>query len=156
PRDRGERQSIAQYLGVPMLGQDFFRAYLRFTDDTASEIKQQLNSADVAEESNPAFGKEWDPVVASLNPWHSLRVMLDLMSTDPLPYFYIGVENDHVGAFDALVDARRGEQVLIGQPRMINNLRFYDTWTSFKSQDAPKEPIGMFSPASYEVSTTIN
>ena len=39
PRDRGERQSIAQFLGVPMVGQDFTRAYLRFTDDTAAEIR---------------------------------------------------------------------------------------------------------------------
>src|ERR1700751_2935614 len=49
PRERGERHSIAQYLGVPMVSQDFTRAYFRFTDDTAAEIGQQLGSPDEAE-----------------------------------------------------------------------------------------------------------
>ena len=94
-------------------------------------------------------------MVSSLNPWHSLRVMFDLLSADPLPYFYIGVENESLGAFDVLVDARRDEQVLLGQPRIENDVRFYDTWASFKSADAPKTRIEMFSPVDYAVHTTI-
>ena len=155
PRDRGERQSIAQYLGVPMVGQDFERAYLRFTDDTAAEIRQQLSSPDVSEASDPAFAESWGALVNGLNPWHSLRVMFDLLSADPLPYFYIGVENEHIGAFDVLVDERRDEQVLMGQPRIEAGGRFYDTWASFKALDAPKNPIEMFSPLDYSVNTTI-
>jgi hypothetical protein len=154
PRDRGERHSIAQFLGVPMVTQDFTRAYLRFTDDTAAEIRQQLG-ADASEAADSKFAESWGALVSSLNPWHSLRVMLDLLSVDPLPYFYIGVENDNIGAFDVLVDARRSEQVLIGQPRIEGGARFYDTWTSFKAQDAPKAPIEMFAPIDYAVDTTI-
>ncbi len=155
PHDRGERQSIAQFLNVPMLGQDFTRAYLRFTDETAAEIKQQLTSADANEANDPAFVETWAAVVNRLNPWHSLRVMFDLLSADPLPYFYIGMENESLGAFDVLVDARRDEQVLLGAPRIENDVRFYDTWASFKSADAPKTPIEMFSPVDYAVRTTI-
>jgi hypothetical protein len=155
PRERGERQSIAQFLGVPMLGQDFTRAYIRFTDETTAEIKQQLTPADASEASDPGFAESWNPVVSSLNPWHSLRVMFDLLSADPLPYFYIGVENESLGAFDVLVDARRDEQVLLGQPRFENDVRFYDTWASFKSADAPKTRIEMFAPVNYAVHTTI-
>jgi hypothetical protein len=158
PRDRGERQSIAQYLGVPMVSQEFTRAYFRFTDDTAAEIRRQLASSEVPgvnESSDTAFAADWAPLVTSLNPWHSLRVMMDLLSTDPLPYFYLGVENDKIGAFDVLVDARRDEQVLIGRPRVVNGVRLYDTWTSFKALDAPKTPIEMFQPVDYSVDTTI-
>jgi hypothetical protein len=155
PRDRGERQSIAQFLGVPMVGQDFARAYLRFTDETASEIQQQLGSSDAREGSDPGFAESWGPLANSLNPWHSLRVMLDLLSADPLPYFYIGVENDNIGAFDVLVDGRRNEQVLMGQPRIAGGVRFYDTWASFKALDAPKTPIAVFAPVDYSVDTTI-
>src|SRR5579862_9546602 len=154
PRERGERYSIAQFLGVPMVNQDFTRAYLRFTDDTASEIRQQLGT-DASEAVDPKFAESWAGLVSSLNPWHSLRVMLDLLSADPLPYFYIGVENDNIGAFDVLVDARRHEQVLMGQPRFENGVRFYDTWASFKALDAPKTPIEMFAPIDYAVDTTI-
>jgi hypothetical protein len=155
PHDRGERQSIAQYLGVPMVGQDFTRAYFRFTDETAAEIKQQLASPDVTEASDPSFEESWGQVVARLNPWHSLRVMFDLLSTDALPYFYVGMENERIGAFDVLVDSRRDEQVLLGQPRIENDVRFYDTWASFKAGDAPKTPIEMFKPVDYSVNTTI-
>ena len=154
PRERGERYSIAQFLGVPMVNQDFTRAYLRFTDDTAAEVRQQLG-ADASEAADPKFAESWAGLVSSLNPWHSLRVMLDLLSADPLPYFYIGVENDNIGAFDVLVDARRHEQVLMGQPRIENGMRFYDTWASFKALDAPKTPIEMFAPIDYAVNTTI-
>ena len=154
PRERGERYSIAQFLGVPMVNQDFTRAYLRFTDDTASEIRQQLGT-DASEAVDPKFAESWAGLVSSLNPWHSLRVMLDLLSADPLPYFYVGVENDNIGAFDVLVDARRHEQVLMGQPRIENGMRFYDTWASFKALDAPKTPIEMFAPIDYAVDTTI-
>ncbi|MGH9744475.1 MAG: M1 family aminopeptidase [Candidatus Acidiferrales bacterium] len=156
PHDRGERQSIAQYLGVPMVGQDFDRAYFRFTDETAAEIRRQMASSEVSEASDPLFAESWGPVVVSLNPWHSLRVMFDLLSADPLPYFYAGVENDRIGAFDVLVDSRRNEQVLLGQPRIENEVRFYDTWASFKAADAPKIPIEMFAPIDYAVSTTID
>ena len=155
PRERGERQAIAQFLGVPMLGQDFFRAYFRFTDETAAEIQHQLASPDASETKDEAFAESWGALVGSLNPWHSLRVMMDLLSADALPYFYIGVENDNIGAFDVLVDARRNEQVLMGQPRLENGVRFYDTWASFKSQDAPKKPLEMFAPVDYAVDTTI-
>ncbi|MFY9731534.1 MAG: M1 family aminopeptidase [Candidatus Acidiferrales bacterium] len=154
PRERGERYSIAQFLGVPMVNQDFTRAYLRFTDDTASEIRQQLGS-ETSEAADTKFAESWAGLVSSLNPWHSLRVMLDLLSADPLPYFYIGVENDNIGAFDVLVDARRHEQVLMGQPRIENGMRFYNTWASFKALDAPKTPIEMFAPIDYAVDTTI-
>lgn len=155
PRDPGERQSIAQFLGVPMVGQDFSRAYLRFTDETAVEIQEQLSSPEGIEASDPGFAESWGPLVSSLNPWHSLRIMFDLLSASPLPYFYIGVENEHIGAFDVLVDARRDEQVLVGQPRFENGVRFYDTWASFKALDAPKTPIEMFTPMDYEVNTRI-
>src|ERR1700723_1464264 len=49
PRARGESHSIAQYLGVPMVSQDFTRAYFRFTDNTAAEMGQQLGSPDEAD-----------------------------------------------------------------------------------------------------------
>ncbi len=155
PRERGERYSIAQFLGVPMVNQDFTRAYLRFTDDTAAEIRRQMGTPDTSEAPDAKFAESWGALVSSLNPWPSLRVMLDLLSADPLPYFYIGVENDNIGAFDVLVDARRHEQVLMGQPRIENGMRFYDTWASFKALDAPKTPIEMFAPIDYAVDTTI-
>jgi peptidase M1-like protein len=155
PHDRGERQSLAQFLGVPILDQSFSRAYLRFTDDTASEIKQQLQSSGAAQAGDPAFAESWEPVIANLNPWHSLRIMFDWLSTDPLPYFYAGIGGESVGPFDVLVDGRREEQVLLGQPRFAPGERYYDTWASFPAVGASKTPVKTFSPADYRVDTVI-
>ena len=155
PHDRGERQSLAQFLGVPILDQSFSRAYLRFTDDTGSEIQKQLESSHAAQAIDPDFTQSWEPVIANLNPWHSLRVMFDWLSTNPLPYFYAGIGSELVGPFDVLVDGRRDEQVLLGQPRFTGGSRFYDTWASFRAVDAPKTPARNFSPAGYRVDTVI-
>lgn len=155
PHDRGERQSLARFLGVPLLDQTFARAYLRFTDDTASEIAQHLRAIESAAANDPEFVASWEPIVANLNPWHSIRIMFDLLSSGPQPYFYAGIDSDNVGPFDALVDNRRDEQVLLGQPRFLNGARFYDTWASFRSQGAPTAPIEEFSPLDYRVETAI-
>jgi Peptidase family M1 domain len=155
PRDRGERLSLAQFLGVPILDQTFSRAYFRFTDGAASEIEQQIASTGAATTSDAEFAESWEEVVANLNPWHSLRTLVDWLSTDPMPYFYAGLAGDSIGAFDVLVDSRRSEQVLFGQPRETKEMRDYDIWASFRSADAPKIPIKTFAPLDYRVDTTI-
>jgi len=155
PHDRGERQSLARFLGVPLLDQTFIRSYLRFTDDTAAEIEKQLKPSESTAVSDPEFAASWEPIVANLNPWHSIRVMFDLLSSSPQPYFYAGIGSENVGPFDALVDNRRDEQVLLGQPRFVNGSRFYDTWASFRALDAPTAPIEEFAPLDYRVETAI-
>jgi hypothetical protein len=155
PHDRGERQSLAQFLRVPILDQTFSRAYLRFTDDSASEIKKQLESSGAGQASDPEFAENWEPVIANLNPWHSLRIMFDWLSTDPLPYFYAGIASESVGPFDVLVDSRRDEQVLLGQPRFAGGMRLYDTWASCRGAEAPKKPVRTFTPIDYHVETAI-
>jgi hypothetical protein len=155
PRDRGERRSLAHFVGVPILDKTFSRAYFRFTDDTASEIQQELDASAALPVNDPEFVQGWAATVSGLNPWHSLRTMFDWLATDPLPYFYAGVDSDSSGVFDILVDSRRDEQVLLGQPRLLNGARVYDVWASFKAADAPARPIETFAPVDYRVDTTI-
>jgi hypothetical protein len=155
PRDRGERRSLAQFVGVPILDKTFSRAYFRFTDDTASEIQQELDTSSSTPANDPEFAQGWASAITGLNPWHSLRTMCDWLATDPLPYFYAGVDSDTSGVFDILVDSRRDEQVLLGQPRLLNGARVYDVWASFKAADAPAKPVELFAPVDYHVDTTI-
>lgn len=155
PRDRGERLSLAQFLGVPILDRTFSRVYLRFTDDTAAEIEREIASAGGTASDDPDFAASWEPVIANLNPWHSLRILVDWLSTDPMPYFYAGLASDSIGAFDVLVDNRRSEQVLFGQPKETKEGRVYDIWASFHSIDAPRAPVESFAPLDYRVDTTI-
>ncbi|MGH9702312.1 MAG: M1 family aminopeptidase, partial [Candidatus Acidiferrales bacterium] len=155
PPDPAERRSIAHFLTVPLLDQAISRAYLRFTDDTAKELLSQLKESDTPPISDPGFVDSWKSTVAGLNPEHSLRVMADLLSSNPLPYFYAGVVGDSTGAFDVLVDDRRDEQVLMGQPRISNSIRFYDVWASFHRAAAPVRVTEFFEPISYLIDTSI-
>ena len=155
PRDPGERRSLAQFLGVPILDQTFSRAYIRFTDESAAEIQQQLKSSGSGEAADMQFAESWNMVVGALAPTQSLRIMQDLLSIDPLPFFYAMLDGNSVGAFDVLVDRRRDEQVSIGQPRTADGASFYDVWASFRAQDAPAVPVEPFLPVEYRIDSTI-
>jgi hypothetical protein len=155
PHDLGERRSLAQFLGVPILDVAFSRAYFRFDDDTASEIKQQLDATHAEAANDPAFAEGWGHIVAVLNPSHSLRILRDWLSMEPLPYFYAGLVNDSLGTFDLVVDPRLAEQVLIGQPWTTNAGQSYDVWASFRAIDAPSTLLQFFAPLDYRIETTI-
>jgi len=159
PRDAGERRSLSQFLGVPILDESFTSAYFRFTDGTAEELQSQLKEANAEESPDAEFGDDWAKAVSELNPGHSVRILEDLLSSNPLPYFSASLAGSSKGPMELSVDMRREEQVLIGQPRVTNGEVFFDIWASFPVANAP----GTESPASpvtiqpidYQVDTTI-
>ncbi len=139
PRDAGERRSLAQFIGVPILDQSFDKAYLRFTDATAAELERQIESNGDAAITDKAFVESWDKLVPGLAPSQSLRTMMDWLSSDPLPYFYALMEGSRYGAFDVLYDPRREEQITLGQPHVVNGQPDYDVWASFRSREAERD-----------------
>jgi hypothetical protein len=155
PRDPGERRSLSHFLGVPILDQTFGSAYLRFTDDTAAELLREIEASGAEVANDADFAARWAPGLAALAPSHSLRVVEDFLSVEPLPYFYALVQNDSVGRFDVVVDQRRDEQVMIGQLVRENGADSYDVWASFRAEDAPAKPLEHFVPVKYEVESTI-
>jgi hypothetical protein len=155
PHERGERRSLAQFIGVPILDQSFSEAYIRFTDDTATELQRQLAAAGVEPTSDPNFTTHWNPLAAGLAPTHSLRTMVDWLAAEPVPYFYILLQTDTAGAVEVSLDNRREEQVTIGQPRLTDGVRSYDVWASFRAEDSPAAHTKFFVPLDYRVDSTI-
>src|ERR1700678_1143805 len=155
PRDPGERRSLSEFLGVPILDQAFTSAYLRFTDDTAAELEHKIETNGTEAVSDPDLATRWDRGISLLAPPHSLRIMEDLLSREPLPYFYALLQNDAAGRFDVVVDQLREEEVMIGQAQVENGTPRYDVWASFRSEDAPAKPIEHFVPIDYMVDSTI-
>jgi hypothetical protein len=156
PHDAGERRSLAEFTGVPILDQPFSRAYFRFDDDTAEEISRQLARAGDKPSTDAQFTENWDPIFANTNPWHSLRILEDWLSTPPRPYFYAGILSNTEGIIDLVVDQRREEQVLFGHPkRLPNGLLGYDVWASFRAQDPLPGPAEAFAPVDYSIDTKI-
>ena len=155
PRDPIEKRSLAYFLGAPLLDQRFSSAYFRFTDNTAEELLRQLHDAGTQPANEPSFAEGWNGVVANLNPGHSVRILADWLSEEPRPYFYAGLLGEVTGAFDVLVDDRRPEQVLLGQPRWVSGERFYDVWASFRRANAPETLAASFVPVRYAIETSI-
>ncbi|HTS12446.1 MAG TPA: M1 family aminopeptidase [Candidatus Limnocylindrales bacterium] len=154
PHDPGERRSLAQFVGVPILDQSFSRAYLRFDDDTAGEVEKELRDSGAVATADPTFGGDWETLCANVNPWHSLRILVDRLSTEPIPYFYAGILSNAMGPMDMLVDGRRYEQVLFGQPRRSEGSQSYDIWASFHAMGSATAPEN-FVPVDYRIETNI-
>ncbi len=100
PRDSGERQSLARFLGVPILDQAITDAYIRFTDNTAQELLDQIQSSHAQKTPDADFVAHWNRNAASLNSSHSLRILMDLLSDRPIPYFFANLWSPSYGMFD--------------------------------------------------------
>lgn len=156
PHGPGERRSLAQFTGVPILDQSFSRAYFRFDDNTAEEIAAQLARAGEKPKADAQFVENWDPIFANTNAWHSLRIMEDWLSTAPLPYFYAGIVSNTAGMIDLDVDQRREEQVLFGHPRRLPGGQIaYDVWASFRAQQPAPGSSESVAPIDYDIDTKI-
>jgi len=100
------------------------------------------------------FAEEWINTVGNLNSSHSLRVMMDFLSSDPQPYFSAALAGAQAGPFDVLVDRRRDEPVLIGAVRNAPGGPKYEVWASFAAPDAPAARENML-PVDYRLDTAI-
>jgi len=159
PRDAGERRSFAQFLGIPLLDQPFTSAYFRFSDATAEDLRKQLDDSDADESKDAAFGEDWARVTRDLNPGHSVRILEDFLSSNPLPYFSATLAGGPKGPVELILDFRRAEQVLVGQPHEMNGETTFQVWASFPAAqmpngEAPASPL-TFRPLDYQVETTI-
>jgi Peptidase family M1 domain len=155
PHERGERRSLAQFIGRPILDEPFSDAYIRFSDDTAAELQRELTHDGDEPSSDPGFTAYWNSVAAGLAPTHSLRTMVDWLAAEPIPYFYILLQTATAGPVEVSVDYRRDEQVNIGQAHFTDGVRSYDMWASFRTENSPAEKTETFLPLDYRVDSTI-
>ncbi|MGB6483493.1 MAG: M1 family aminopeptidase [Candidatus Acidiferrales bacterium] len=154
PPDPAERASVARFLRVPLIDAEFWQAYLRFDEGTAKEIQDGLTAQKTAASSDADFTNSWSPIVTQLNPNSSLRVLEALLSSRPDAYFYAALDSTTLGAFDVVLDERRSETVLAGQPRHANDTDFFDVWTSYIAANAPPHTQD-FASVDYAPDTTI-
>jgi len=155
PRDPVEKQQMGRFLGAPVLDQQIFNGYLRFTDDTAGELLRQFSAANLAAQTDASVGTQWDSAVTQLNPSYTLRILYDRLSPNPKPCFYAGLEGAATGPFDVVLDAQREEQFLLGQVHKAGGKAFYDVWTSHRVTGSPVLPPA-FRALHYSIETTIS
>ncbi|MFZ1112498.1 MAG: M1 family aminopeptidase [Candidatus Acidiferrales bacterium] len=154
PPDPAERASVARFLGVPLIDTEFWQAYLRFDEGTAKEIQDGLTAQRAVASSDADFTNSWNPIVAQFNPNSSLRVLEGLLSSGPAAYFYAALNSTTLGGFDVVLDERRTETMLAGQPRHTTGVDFFDVWTSYTAANAPPHTQD-FAAVDYAADTTI-
>ncbi|HEX4546471.1 MAG TPA: M1 family aminopeptidase [Candidatus Acidoferrum sp.] len=154
PRDPVEKQQMGHFLGAPVLDQEFFSGYFRFTDSTADELLHQFQSAGLAPKTDSSLNAQWESSLALLNPIHTLRVLFDLLSPNPKPFFYAGLEGVVTGPFDVILDSQSDEPFVLGQYHKASGTTYYDVWTSHRVPDLPV-PAAAFRALHYAIETSI-
>ncbi len=154
PREISEKQQLARFLGTPILDQDFASAYIRFTDTTSEDLLSQLHSAGLAPQTDSSARAPWEPVLALLNPAHSLRTMFGSLISAAHPYFYASLDGMATGPFDILFDPLRFESFLLGQGHSTAGVTSYDVWASYNPPDTLGPAVDFHAPR-YSIDTSI-
>jgi hypothetical protein len=155
PRDQVEKQQIARFLGTPILDQQFFSGYFRFTDDTAQDLLGQLQRESLTPTPDNAFIAMWHPQLERLNATHSLRILFEKYLSSPRHFFHAGMDGAVTGPFDILLDQMRSENFFLGQSRVADNVTYYDVWSSYALPGTTPSPAH-FHAAQYRIDTTIH
>jgi hypothetical protein len=155
PRDVVEKQQMARFLGAPVLDQDFLSACLRFSGDTADDLLRQLRAAGLSPHQDSSFASTWDPLLNTLNPAQSLRILFETLSQNPKPYFRASFDGVATGPFDVIFDQGREESVMFGQPKKsAAGSTIYNVWASYKTP-ASSAPVIAFRALRYSIDTSI-
>ena len=157
PPDEVERRSMSLFTGMAILEERFASAYFRFNDDTATELRPDLRTADDGAE----FVKTWDSTARNLAQHDAMRILMTFSRFLPVTndsegrqsaeaaspsqpsdrILHARIQGDKLGVFDAYFDSMAGEQIEAGQARTAENgITYYDVWTSFSPgpQSAPE------------------
>jgi hypothetical protein len=153
PPNRAERTSLALFTGSAVLEQRFQSAYLRFSDDKiVNELRSGLRGhAEDAQE----FVTRWQQPALLLARGDALPI-LQVMTSAPqsaASFLHLRIGGTTAGIIDVFFDSNAAEQISVAQASVLNNVAYFDTWTSFPMRSI-REASGQEDPAtraSYEV-----
>jgi hypothetical protein len=148
PPNRAERTSLALFTRSAVLEQSFQSAYFRFSDD---ELARELRSGfrGPAEDAQD-FVTRWEEPVRVLSRGDALPVLQGLTSAPEARsrFLHLRLGGTTAGIIDIFFDTNASEQISVAQASVINNVPFYDTWTSFPMRSV-REAAGDEDPATH-------
>ncbi len=163
PPDRTERASMALFTGGTILEESFATAYLRFNDQTFSELQPYLRPTQDAGD----FVSKWNDTARNLAEADALRLLSTFSRDLPTPnpatkpgqppdagnakdqMLHVRVQGRKPGLFDVYFDTTASEQLWAGQSKTVEDINFYDLWTSFSvAPPGPKNKLEGSTPPS--------
>jgi hypothetical protein len=147
PPNQVERASMTLFTGMAILEERFTTGYLRFNDQTFTELQPFLRPTDDAKE----FSSRWNDTARNLSEPDALRLLATFSRSlpvldqsvlpsaagqelgDPLPdrMLHARLQGQNLGVFDVYFDSTTGEQIWAGHARTVEGITYYDLWTSF-------------------------
>ncbi|HLY19560.1 MAG TPA: M1 family aminopeptidase [Bryobacteraceae bacterium] len=145
PPNRGERRSLASYIGSPNLDEHLLAAVLTFSDDTFARLNEQIekNAAQKIPEMGVMMAEQWTPVVRNIAASFQTRLVWDVLLGQPRDhgFFAASVRGRKLGSFDLYYDRDAREQIVIGKLNNRDNVLFFDVWTSFVARSFRNKTI---------------
>jgi hypothetical protein len=136
PPDRSERSSLAAATGSPNLNEHFQSAIFIYTDRTADELLEAIQSGvpKPAPEMGLLLAGRMDEAIRNFAESFQVRLVLDLLTQDTSKgLFYAAFSGKTLGNFDLLYDPTVPEQFILGQISTKLAAHF-DVWASFQSR----------------------
>jgi hypothetical protein len=139
PPNKGERRSLASYIGAPNLDEHIAAAVMVFSDDTYDRLSDQIRKNPFdrkAPEMGAALAENWALVARNIASSFQTRLLLDILSGESRrPGFFAASMNGlKLGNFDLYYDRRAQEQIAVGKLNTSHDLLFFDVWTSFTAR----------------------
>ena len=136
PPNRGERRSLASYIGSPTLDEHLSAAVLIFSDDTYARLTEQIAKNDVnrkVPEMGDIMAERWNPVVRNLSSSFQVRLAWDVLLGEPQGHGFLAMSMNGkaLGNLDLYYDRNAREQIVVGKLNTRENVLFFDVWTSF-------------------------
>ncbi|HKR96917.1 MAG TPA: hypothetical protein VJW55_16185, partial [Candidatus Angelobacter sp.] len=148
PPNRAERTSLALFTGAAILEERFQSAYFRFSDD---KLADELRSGFRGHPDNAAeFIAHWQEPARILARGDALPILQGLTSSPSAHsrFLHLRIDATEAGVFDVFFDTNASEQISVAQPRVIDNVAYYDTWTSFPMRSV-RDAAGEEDPATH-------
>ena len=141
PPNKTEKQQLSLFTGSPTLNEHFSAAYIRFTDDTYSELINQSRAAQDTGEAE--YGSSSDRIhdLLQTSTFTNYRVLSDLMNGRKTPIFSAKIAGRKLGLIDFSYDQRKVEDIHLGQFQTVGDGAIYDTWCNFASEAETNEII---------------
>lgn len=150
PPNRAERTSLALFTGSAVLEQRFQSAYFRFADDAlAQELRAGFRSQLPIEDAQE-FATRWQEPARQLARADALPILQGLTSARDADarFLHVRIGGTAVGIVDLFFDTNISEQISVAQASLVNNVSYYDTWTSFPMRSV-RQAAGEEDPATH-------
>ncbi len=163
PPQRSERASLLRFSKTPNLDEHLNSAVFFFSDNTAEELRQQIEERPVhlAADLAPELAQEANSILRENCSVIEVRLVAALLDHHPRArgFFYGMIGGRDQGAFDVGYDPDKFEPVSIGRlaaATISGSEPRFQVWTSFRPRGAPPFVGNAGRLKNYRVETTIH